>query len=458
MNTIQGLRSELKHLDKELQTSFLNDKRAAYQDLADLLIAEGRIVEAQDELQMFKEQELHNSLQRFEQKDPRTTRIALTGLESKRFARYYAPQDQQISLGKEREQLQQNQKLGSITPAEQRRLDEINDKILPVLRDAMRVFQKELQKELDKYANDKAYRNSDIEIARVTTNLQNMLASVRKSDPNAKVAALQYVVTDSRLSILLSTPDAPPLARQIEYDGKALRKQILTVRERLSNSKSDPAILKKQFTELYTQLIAPIANDLKTTGSTTLILVPNDVLRYVPFAALYDGERYLVQDYALTLFNEAVKKDKKDFSKLVDATWQLATMGLTRAIEDPKLPALPSVRDELNVITTKTGWEGTIYLDNDFTHTSLISVLNQSFNVLHIASHFEFVAGKPAASRLFLGDRSSLYLSNIASEQMHFDHFALVTFSACESSLGGGLDADGSEMESLGALVQIQGA
>jgi CHAT domain-containing protein len=458
VNTLQSLRGEVKNLAKELQSSFLTNKRPVYQDLADLLIAEGRLVEAQDVLQMLKEQELHDSLQRSEQKDPRTTRIALTGLESQRFARYYALQDQQIELGKEREQLQRKQKLGDIKPDELKRLNEINNQKLPPLRAAMLTFLKALQTESDKYTQgkDKDYRKNEIQIARATTNLQNVLTSVRNTDPNAKVAALQYVVTDSRLSILLSTPGAPPLARQIEFDGKALRNRILTVREQLSNSRSDPDILKKQLAALYTQLIAPIANDIKATGATTLILVPNDVLRYVPFAALYDGERYLVQDYTLTLFNEAVKKDKQYFSKQADVSWRLAAMGLTRATEN--LPALTSVSKELNAIIRLTGRQGALYLDDNFTRVVLQRTLAEDFNVLHLASHFVFIAGRPEASRLILGDLSSLYLGDIARDQLRFDHFALVTFSACESGLGGGLDADGAEMESLGALVQNQGA
>lgn len=51
-----------------------------------------------------------------------------------------------------------------------------------------------------------------------------------------------------------------------------------------------------------------------------------------------------------------------------------------------------------------------------------------------------------------------MYLGDIARDNLRFDPFGLVTFSACETGLGGGLDADGREMESLGALVQIQGA
>jgi len=453
VNTIQVLRTGLVGLDKGSQKSFLVNKRHVYQSLADMLIAEGRIGEAQAVLQMLKEEELYDSLQRSSNTDPRSTRIELTGLERKRFAKYYELQGQQAFLGKERAMLERKQKLGEISAAEQMRLKEIKDDLLPPLRNAMLVFLKELQKQSDQYVKDKDYRHDEVRLEMVETNLQKAMIQVKRSDPDTKVAALQYVVTDSRLSILLSTPNNPSIARQIKYDGKALRTQIFTVRELLSNPKSDRDVLKKHLHELHGKLIAPIADDLKTLDAKTLVLVPNDVLRYVPFAALYDGKRYLIQDFTLTLFNEAVKKD---FSKSSKAKWQLAAMGLTRAVEN--LPALTNVDDEVLAVATKSGLKGKIYLDDAFTLEVLTQSLIQNFNVLHLASHFEFVAGRPDASRLFLGDRSSLYLGDIARENMRFDKFSLVTFSACETGLGGGLDADGRDMESLGALVQNQGA
>ncbi|VAW99569.1 hypothetical protein MNBD_GAMMA21-682, partial [hydrothermal vent metagenome] len=305
----------------------------------------------------------------------------------------------------------------------------------------------------DQFAKDKAYRQGESQLEMTETNLQKAMTQVQQNDPDARIAALQYVVTENRLSILLSTPNNPPIAKQIEFDGKSLRSQVFTVRELLSDPKSDRDILKKHLQSLHTMLITPIAEDLNALKTKTLILVPNDVLRYIPFAALYDGKRYLVQDYTLTLFNEAVKKD---FNSKPAKIWKLAAMGLSLPVEN--LPALTNVREELDAVATKSGMNGKSYLNEAFTRVVLKDALRKNYNVLHLASHFEFVAGRPDASRFFLGDKSSLYLGDIAREDMRFDNFSLVTFSACETGLGGGLDADGRDMESLGALVQNQGA
>jgi CHAT domain-containing protein len=84
--------------------------------------------------------------------------------------------------------------------------------------------------------------------------------------------------------------------------------------------------------------------------------------------------------------------------------------------------------------------------------------LEGDFNVLHIASHFILQPGHPEASRLYLGDRSELSLADVRAQDLRFDHFDLVTFSACETGLGAGTGEYGEELEGLAARVQTQGA
>lgn len=458
VNTIQDLRAGLTSLDKDLQVSFLTNKRHVYQHLADLLIEQGRLTEAQTVLQMLKEQELHDSLERAATTDPRSTRIELTGLERKRFAKYYELRDQQLELGLERERLERKKKVSEINDSEKRRLDEINNKLLPPLRAAMVAFLDALQKSASELAKQEQ-RRADPDLKLVETNLQRAMQQVQRGTSGIATAALQFVVTDTRLSILLSTPGAPPLARQIEVSAKSLRQKVMAARELVSRPPgklpvtSNPEFLNKPLRELYALLIAPIEADLKSLGVKTLILVPNDVLRYVPFAALMNGDRYLVQDYTLALFNEAVKRD---FAPKVSTIWRPAAMGLTRAVAN--LPALPAVREEVEVVALNAGMTGQAFLDDDFNRATLTKVLGQDFNVLHLASHFDLVPGRPDASRLFLGDLSALTLGDIARDNLRFDRFSLVAFSACETGLGDTELADGRDMESLGALVQNQGA
>ncbi|MBU1074437.1 tetratricopeptide repeat protein, partial [bacterium] len=62
----------------------------------------------------------------------------------------------------------------------------------------------------------------------------------------------------------------------------------------------DPSIPAR---ELHALLIDPLAGDL--IGVETLIVSPSGRLRYIPFAALYDGERYLLERYRLCVLTQA---------------------------------------------------------------------------------------------------------------------------------------------------------
>lgn len=452
VGTIQGVRGQLKRLDRELQAGFLTNYQFVYSELADQLVAAERIEEAQQVLQMLKEQELHDTLQRAAASDPRSTRLELTGLERNRFERYYELRDQQSSLAVERAALERKRLLGEISADEQQRLQAL-DRDLQSLREAMLVFLTELEKESAPLAQGEGRTETPPALAE--RNLQAALRVVRSNRSFEDAVAVQYVLTDARLSVLLTMPGAPVLARQIEIDADALRTLIVRTLERLRTPHSDLALFRQDLRQLYALLIAPIETDLRTARAKMLIVVPNGPLRYVPFAALMNGDRYLVQDYTLTMFNEAVKKS---FASQTAEKWQPVAMGFTRSIEEENLPALVAARDEVRAVALKSGMPGRSYIDDEFTRAVLDRALGSSFNVLHLATHFKFTPGRPDASRLYLGDGTTLTLADIARERLRFDRFALVALSACESGVGGGLDADGRELESLGALVQNQGA
>ena len=69
-----------------------------------------------------------------------------------------------------------------------------------------------------------------------------------------------------------------------------------------------------------------------------------------------------------------------------------------------------------------------------------------------------FRPGNESTSFLLLGDGDKLTLNRIREDKLDFSHVDLMTLSACETALGGGRNAQGEEIEGLGALVQKQGA
>lgn len=133
---------------------------------------------------------------------------------------------------------------------------------------------------------------------------------------------------------------------------------------------------------------------------------------------------------------------------------------MTKAYEGE--PALPSVASELTGIIARTPGEGgvlkgEIRLDGDFTQAAMRTTLRKRFQVVHIASHFNFQPGNETASFLLLGDGSHLSLAALKLMPSLFGGVQLLTLSACNTGLGGET-GNGQEIEGFGRLAQDRGA
>jgi CHAT domain-containing protein len=260
----------------------------------------------------------------------------------------------------------------------------------------------------------------------------------------------QYFILDDKVQILLTTPNAE-VAREALIKRADLNEQILKFRQTLSNPTMDPI---PQADALYRLLIGPIAEDLHQARAKMLMLSLDDTLRYLPFAALHGDNGYMIENFSISMVNEAVR-DK--LGKASDTRWTVWGLGVTKAHAgaDP----LPWVGIELNDIAGPKGiLAGKVMLDSAFNEKSLRDGLDQAYPVIHIASHFRFAPGSMDESVLLLGDGSLLTLAQIKNK-LNFNGVDLLTLSACETALGdNGVAAHGIEVEGLGAIAQQAGA
>jgi CHAT domain-containing protein len=180
-------------------------------------------------------------------------------------------------------------------------------------------------------------------------------------------------------------------------------------------------------------------------------------LRYLPFGALHDGQRYLLQRWNLPIYT-SVTKDR--LRAAVTDDWEAVGFGVTRQWD--RFPALPAVKGELSSIVRAAGGGvrlGTVYLDDSFTAQRFKATSAGPFQLLHIASHFQFSSGGAEAnSFLLLGDGEQLTLSDIRTQNYRFDNLELLTLAACNTGMGGGRDENGREIEGFGVIAQQQGA
>jgi CHAT domain-containing protein len=402
------------------------------------MITDGRPGEAQQILAMVKEQEFFEFTQRSSLSDAPKTVATLNSSERQ----LDELNSRCISLGKEYGALQEKfRKDGDkFSAADHGRLEQLRK-----ARDAAQAEFEAHAAEVAKTANDpEAQRRRRMEITDFSRAFQGTL---KQMGHDAVVA--QYFVLDDEVAIFLVTPDAMA-PRQSKITRQDLYAQVRALRKALSNPNLDP---RPQARALYQVLVAPIAEDLRQAGAKTLMLDLNDVLRYVPFAALYDGKNYLVENISVVSVAEAAR-DKLAASPKPD--WSVLGLGVTQA--GPDYGALPYAAVELNGIAGQNGiLRGQVLLDKAFTEKSFRDGLDQLYPIIHIASHFQFTPGSMSDSFLLLGDGRRLSLADIKIK-LNFDSVELLTLSACQTAVGDDDTARGTEVEGLGAIAEQAGA
>jgi CHAT domain-containing protein len=268
------------------------------------------------------------------------------------------------------------------------------------------------------------------------------------------VVLIHYVMSPDELHLILTT-SGTQLVRHSPIGAVALNQLIEQFRGVLQNPRLEPYTLGRV---LYDQLIAPLEGDLKAAAAHTLLVYLDGALRYLPLAALYDGEQFLAERYAPVVFTAAAQ-DKLRERPPIEA--RLAGLGLTKAHGD--FAALPAVAMELEGIVRRGPQDadgvmaGEVDLDEAFTPQVMQRILLRGYPFVHIASHFRFApGGTETDSFLLLGDGTHLTLAELNGALYDFKELDLLTLSACETGMG--IRANGEEVESFGVLAQMKGA
>ncbi len=444
VNTLQSVRSHLKATDTTTQKAFLGTVEKNYHRLIGLLIDAGRLAEAQQVLAMLKEDEYHDFIRRDAGEDPRATRATFTSREITSDAKLQTAGLRLTKVGVEARKLRDKKEQGALSAAESDRLAALEAE-LDAAGLAFNQTLNELQAVFAR-VNDTARRDESLrKLAEY-----NLTGDIAELGPD--VVLLQYVVLPETTHILLTTGHTR-LARKVTISEQQINRKVQTLLAALRTVDDDPRPAARV---LYDHLIAPVADDLEAIGAHKLMVALDGTLRYVPFTALYDGERYLAQRYAVALYTDAARGRLKDKPRV---GWKVAGHGVTQAWGAQG--ALPEVHHEMAAIVKQPGsagvLPGVVKLDQSFTAQSFKESLRERFPVVHIASHFKFSPGNESQSSLLLGDGSQLSLEAIRNGYS-FAGVELITLSACETAVGGGADANGREIEGFGVLAQNQGA
>ncbi|MCP4345858.1 MAG: CHAT domain-containing protein [Desulfobacterales bacterium] len=242
-------------------------------------------------------------------------------------------------------------------------------------------------------------------------------------------AVIYPILLPDRLVLLLTLPDG---MKQIDVpaDTEVLRKDARLFRERLQDLS-----MKDRFRhyadKLYRCLIQPIESELEAREIDTLVIAPDGVLRLIPFSALHDGTRFLIEKYAvatipaITLTNpEPVERKNSD----------ALLSGLSEARQG--FYPLPGVREELEDIKSVTG--GRILLDEEYTIDNMIAEFkNHAYPVVHMATHGKFgISPDDTYLLTYDGKLTMEGLEQLIRLSRSPGQVELLTLSACQTALG----------------------
>lgn len=228
---------------------------------------------------------------------------------------------------------------------------------------------------------------------------------------------LAVVVTANKLEIQPITPvtRVAQILRALQFQFSKFRLGQGYIRE------LHPQLLRAtqaHLNELYRELIAPIRSQV---SERHLVVVPHEILHYVPFHALYDGEQYLLDHFTVS-YAPSASVYVQCHSKQANTTGTSLILGVPDA-------QTPSIYEELQSVATMLP-SAELFLGANASEKVLREKGAQS-RLIHIATHGFFRKDNPMFSGIRLGDTFltlyDLYGMNLPADQ--------ITLSGCSTGL-----------------------
>ncbi|WP_088889882.1 CHAT domain-containing protein [Leptolyngbya ohadii] len=448
VNVFEQIREDLRSLSAEQQQSYTETVNNTYRKLADLLLRQNRILEAQRVLDLLKVQELDDYLRDVRGNEDTRSGVDVLRPEQEILNRYDELQKTAIQLGQELAQLQQRSRSGqTLTPTQEQRKAQ-----LVLLQEDLN---QQFREFIDRPEIQQLVTQLNTTAPQQSLNLRSF-AKLQDTLQRLNAAIFYPLILDDRLELVISVPGSPPLRRTVQGVGRAqINRAILEFRQALQDPTQD-AIAPA--TQLYQWLIAPLEEDLKNASVNTIIYAPDGQLRYIPLAALHDGEQWLVERYRL---NNITAESLTDWDerpqtqpRVLAAAFADDRMGYSIQLgqRNITLRGLPFAGREISNVATLVPNTRSL-LNQDFSLETIKPVMND-YSILHFATHAAFDPGNPNNSFILFGNGDRPTLNEIGN--WNLSNVDLVVLSACETGVGG--LGDGREVLGLGYEFQQAGA
>jgi len=454
VNTYETIRKDIRGLPTELQNSYKETVAGTYRQLADLLLQQNRVLEAQRVLDLLKVQELDEFLRGLRGNTNTQRGIENLPPEQQINQGYQKLINQAVDIGKELTELR-SIKPKDRTPNQDQRIDQLDQQQTKLVQTFNQFIESQEVKTLLKNLEKIAFNQQDLlgklsEFNALQDNLRNL---------QQQAVLLYPLILENRLELVLVTPYSPPIRRTVNVTSKELNQTIVDFRSALENPHTDAT---KPAHKLYDWLIKPIEKDLDTTNTKTIIYAPDGQLRYIPLAALHNGKQWLVERYRVNNITAASLTDlntkpQRELSVLAGA---YTTFGKKHnfAIGDEQFnfAGLPYAEMEVSKLA-ETISETTQLRDDGFSF-KITKPKMDDYAIVHFATHAAFLKGQPEKSFILFGNGDRISLTDIKEGAFgSLKKVDLFVLSACETGVGGNFGT-GAEILGFGYLMQTTGA
>jgi CHAT domain-containing protein/tetratricopeptide (TPR) repeat protein len=445
VNLEELIRSDIQVLPKEDQVSYSQIVASTYRDLADLLLQQDRVLEAQQVLDLLKVQELDDYLNNVRGNYKTAKGISVLKSELIILQKLNESQRSAIQLGQELTQLRQ-------IPAANRNLVQ-QQRITKLVQ-----LEQELNQNFNQFINSPEVQTALGQLTRTAQRQSVDLSDLDAFRDNLKqlhAVLLSPLILEDRLELVVTTPNSTPMRRTVAVSRQELNQTIVDFRRALQNRRSTD--IKPLAQKLYSWLVQPIEADLKQANIETIIYAPDGQLRYIPLSALHDGKQWLIQRLRV---NNITAKSFSNLNPQPQAPLNILAGAFVNGEynfqigqQNFSFTGLPFAGVEIaQLVATIPGT--TQLIDQNFSVDKFQPRMNEH-SVVHLATHSAFVPGQPEDSFILFGNGDRATLRDIGSWSLF--NVDLVVLSACETGLGGKL-GNGEEILGLGYQFQNRGA
>ncbi|MBO8183869.1 MAG: CHAT domain-containing protein, partial [Archaeoglobus sp.] len=262
---------------------------------------------------------------------------------------------------------------------------------------------------------------------------------------------IAFVINDGELQVKLLSEGL-----QIKNRIEGLVKELIEITKKIvnylkfnagyhKNCISNIERAREILEELYRYLIEPLEKEKLLKNR--IIIIPHGVLHYIPFQALMDGEKYLIEKYSISFAPSATSiryiLERREF--------ELSNRALLVYNESNLRFSKPEI-ERIFKILSKRGFDLDILPDKEVepTKKEILGRIERK-RIVHFAGHARFNSENPRLSGLLLKDGYLTILDllsvNLSSE--------LITLSACETAMG--IASRGDEIDNLVRAIQLRG-